>query len=229
MAKYEERAGGSMKTKKPQCWNTEASGNEINFGEEIVMSDISTAVAKSNVIQLEPRDCGDSVAAVDSERVNLDLDNNREFIELLFAEDAPSIDSLIALRNKLWDAGLSPSMDLFTNMVEWSVLVGIKLRDEHSAYGPVSDFLGAEILGGPSQPDLLVDGVIPVEVKVGAFNASALRQLQRYMAKYKSDTGVAVGRELLVQLPSNVRFIKICFSDESRRYEVVASEEGGAK
>ncbi|WP_256592282.1 Bro-N domain-containing protein [Pseudomonas sp. 2995-3] len=48
MAKYEERPGGSMKTKKPQCWNTEASGNEINFGEEIVMSDISTAT--SNVI-----------------------------------------------------------------------------------------------------------------------------------------------------------------------------------
>lgn len=48
MAKYEERPGGSIKTKKPQCWNTEASGNEINFGEEIVMSDISTAT--SNVI-----------------------------------------------------------------------------------------------------------------------------------------------------------------------------------
>ncbi|WP_256349276.1 MULTISPECIES: BRO-N domain-containing protein [Pseudomonas] len=48
MAKYEERPVGSMKTKKPQCWNTEASGNEINFGEEIVMSDISTAT--SNVI-----------------------------------------------------------------------------------------------------------------------------------------------------------------------------------
>lgn len=38
------------KTKKPQCGNTGASGNEINFGEEIVMSDISTAVAKSNVV-----------------------------------------------------------------------------------------------------------------------------------------------------------------------------------
>jgi hypothetical protein len=34
--------------KKPQCGNTEASENEINFEEEIVMSNISTAV--SNVI-----------------------------------------------------------------------------------------------------------------------------------------------------------------------------------
>ncbi|WP_335340673.1 phage antirepressor N-terminal domain-containing protein [Pseudomonas koreensis] len=43
-----ERASGSLKMKKPQCGNTEASENEINFEEEIVMSNISTAV--SNVI-----------------------------------------------------------------------------------------------------------------------------------------------------------------------------------
>ncbi|KTC25413.1 hypothetical protein AO392_14395 [Pseudomonas putida] len=37
-----------MKTKKPQCGNTEASGNEINFEEEIVMSDNSTNVVPFN-------------------------------------------------------------------------------------------------------------------------------------------------------------------------------------
>ena len=42
------RAGGSLKTKKPQCGNTEASGNDINLGEEIVMGDNS--IAASTVI-----------------------------------------------------------------------------------------------------------------------------------------------------------------------------------
>lgn len=46
MAGNAEQAGIGLKTKKPQCGNTEASGNEINFGEEIVMSDISTQSAK---------------------------------------------------------------------------------------------------------------------------------------------------------------------------------------
>ncbi len=212
--------------KAPSVAALEASGNVNQLRKNVEMNDSTTA---ANVIQLQPQGYGGPVAVVDGERVNLDLENNREFIELLFAEDAPSIDSLIALRNKLWDAGLSPSMVLFANMVEWSVLVGIKLRDEHNAYDSISDYLGAQVLGGPSQPDLLVGGLIPVEVKIGAFNASALRQLQRYMAKYKSDTGIAVGRELLVQLPPSVRFIKIAFSDESRQYEVLASEEGGVK
>ncbi|VVP89988.1 hypothetical protein PS918_03139 [Pseudomonas fluorescens] len=45
MAGNAEQAGGSLKTKKPQCGNTEASGNEINFGEEIVMSNNSTAAS----------------------------------------------------------------------------------------------------------------------------------------------------------------------------------------
>ncbi len=44
MARNAEQAGCSLKTKKPQCGNTEASRNEINFGEEIVMGDNSTNV-----------------------------------------------------------------------------------------------------------------------------------------------------------------------------------------
>lgn len=39
------RTDGSLKTKKPQCGNTEASRNEINFEEEIVMANSSTAVS----------------------------------------------------------------------------------------------------------------------------------------------------------------------------------------
>ncbi|WP_241493918.1 Bro-N domain-containing protein [Pseudomonas mediterranea] len=48
MAGSTKQAGSSLKTKKPQCGNTEASGNEINFEEEIVMSNISTEA--NNVI-----------------------------------------------------------------------------------------------------------------------------------------------------------------------------------
>lgn len=161
--------------------------------------------------------------------IDLDIENNREFLELLFAEESPSLDSLIALRNKLWDAGLSPSMTLFSNLVEWSALVEAKQREEWNAYSAVSEHLGAQILGGPSQPDLLIGGVIPVEVKSGSFGASALKQLARYMAKYSSESGVAVGRDLLVPLPENIRFIEIAFSDKSRRYEVVINDKEAAK
>lgn len=49
MAGNAERAGESLKRRSPGV-QARASGNEINFEEEIVMSDISTAVAKSNVI-----------------------------------------------------------------------------------------------------------------------------------------------------------------------------------
>lgn len=169
---------------------------------------------------------------MESERkhqIELDIENNRELLELLFEEESPSVDSLIALRNKLWDSGLSPSMTLFSNLVEWSGLVEFKQREEWNAYGAVSEHLGAQILGGPSQPDLLVDGVIPVEVKSGSFGASALKQLQRYMAKYSSESGIAVGRYLLVPLPENIRFIEIAYSDKSRRYEVVINDKEAAK
>lgn len=44
----EGKPGSGLKTKKPQCGNTEASGNEINFGEEIVMGDHSTNVIPFN-------------------------------------------------------------------------------------------------------------------------------------------------------------------------------------
>jgi len=48
MASNAGAAGNSLKKKKPQCGNTEASGNEINFEEEIVMGDNSTNVIPFN-------------------------------------------------------------------------------------------------------------------------------------------------------------------------------------
>ena len=48
---------------------------------------------------------------------------------------------------------------------------------------------------------------IPVEVKLNNFNATALRQLIRYMEFYDCKNGVAVGDKLTVELPDNIQFV----------------------
>lgn len=53
--------------------------------------------------------------------------------------------------------------------------------------------------------------LIPVEVKVDKFNASALKQLSRYMSVYNTKHGYAVAKRLTVMLPKNITFIP--FSD----------------
>lgn len=47
---------------------------------------------------------------------------------------------------------------------------------------------------------------IPIEMKVGTFNKKALIQLQRYLEKYNCDKGIAIGKELSVELPSATVF-----------------------
>ena len=59
------------------------------------------------------------------------------------------------------------------------------------------------------QPDSWVqvdDNILPVEIKNGPFDNKALRQLTRYIKFYNSKGGVAVGNELAIKLPSNIRF-----------------------
>ncbi|MGI2329697.1 hypothetical protein [Planococcus sp. YIM B11945] len=48
---------------------------------------------------------------------------------------------------------------------------------------------------------------IPVEIKLKAFTASSLKQLQRYMDFYKCDEGIAVGEKVTCDLPENILFI----------------------
>jgi hypothetical protein len=48
---------------------------------------------------------------------------------------------------------------------------------------------------------------IPVECKLHDFNTRALKQLQRYMAYYNCDNGIAVAATLTTILPSNIKFI----------------------
>ena len=65
---------------------------------------------------------------------------------------------------------------------------------------------------GKDIPDAWVvrDGhLIPVEVKLGKFDAKALKQLRRYMSAYASDSGIAVGRQLAVKLPHSIEFISL--------------------
>ena len=50
---------------------------------------------------------------------------------------------------------------------------------------------------------------IPVEVKRGCFDKKALRQLKRYMFVYQSKQGIAVAKELTVDLPENIIFVSL--------------------
>ena len=58
--------------------------------------------------------------------------------------------------------------------------------------------------------------IIPVEMKLGNFDQSALKQLNGYMKLYKSDYGIAIGKEQTVELPCNIKFLNI---DEIKKYE----------
>jgi hypothetical protein len=61
-------------------------------------------------------------------------------------------------------------------------------------------------------PDSFVklgDEVIPVEVKLDAFDNKALRQLMRYMKAYDAQRGLAVAGRLTVELPTNISFIEL--------------------
>lgn len=59
-------------------------------------------------------------------------------------------------------------------------------------------------------PDFWVEisgEISPVEIKLNAFDARALRQLKRYMHFYNTSRGIAVGANLTTDLPSDIVFI----------------------
>lgn len=61
-------------------------------------------------------------------------------------------------------------------------------------------------------PDFWVEtknGVIPIEIKYRDFNLKALHQLSRYISFYGATGGIAVGRNLTVELPENITFVSI--------------------
>ena len=60
------------------------------------------------------------------------------------------------------------------------------------------------------------DKIMPVEMKMGIFNHSALKQLQDYMNMYGCSYGIAIGSKTTVEIPDNITFIKM---EEVKRYD----------
>ncbi|MDT9694326.1 hypothetical protein Q5762_39525, partial [Streptomyces sp. P9(2023)] len=48
-----------------------------------------------------------------------------------------------------------------------------------------------------------------VEVKKNSINNKALNQIKKYMEKEKIKNGLLIGETLDVQLPSNIKFLKV--------------------
>lgn len=64
----------------------------------------------------------------------------------------------------------------------------------------------------PKRPDAWVkynEIIMPVEMKMGNFNYSALKQLQEYMKLYKCLYGIAIGSKTTIDLPDNIKFVEI--------------------
>ena len=58
--------------------------------------------------------------------------------------------------------------------------------------------------------------IIPVEMKKGIFNCSALKQLQDYMTMYDCSYGIAIGHKTTVEITDNITFIKM---EDVKRYD----------
>lgn len=71
-----------------------------------------------------------------------------------------------------------------------------------------------ELVDGPKhqnhQPDAWVKlngELTPVEMKKGKFDKTALRQLMRYIKVFEAKQGIAVAKELSIEIPSNIIFV----------------------
>lgn len=51
--------------------------------------------------------------------------------------------------------------------------------------------------------------VLPVEIKLGKFDAKAREQIERYIEFYGTKGGIAVGEKLTTPLPDHIKFIAI--------------------
>lgn len=67
--------------------------------------------------------------------------------------------------------------------------------------------------------------VMPVEVKKETFGKKALDQLERYISYYKTKGGIAVAKEIRVELPENILFISIDELEKADRQEQAATGE----
>ncbi|HBR6849224.1 hypothetical protein KIN39_09465 [Klebsiella aerogenes] len=151
------------------------------------------------------------------------LITNAPLLLKLKKESAPLVSELINCRNLMWDEGTDLDINLLDHLMQLAVDNKAKLRSEYSAYPEIAKYLNAEILGGPGQPDLKTKEGYPVEVKIGSFTYSALKQLLRYMDAAGADFGFACAKNLSVKLPENISFIQLDYKNNC--YVIV--EDGG--
>ena len=145
--------------------------------------------------------------------------NNKELIELIARENNFSFEDITNARSKIWSRGIDVSAPLFSNIVELYVLREIREREEVMMYAPIAEALGGEVLGGPSQPDCVVNG-IPVEAKNKPFNQSALKQLRRYMQAMHTSRGIAAAPECSIALPKNILYLQVSYNPATSSYEI---------
>lgn len=67
----------------------------------------------------------------------------------------------------------------------------------------------------------------PVECKKDSFDSKALCQLKRYMETYGSESGIAVGKDLGVELEENIIFISLSDLEKEAILEDTQKEEKG--
>lgn len=145
---------------------------------------------------------------------------NKNLIELLFNDELPSVDEVIKIHRD--DYSNLTNNRLFINIVELITRHDLYWSSEEGSYGILAKELNADITGSHGgSPDLITRDGTPVEVKKGDFNASALKQLERYMLKLRSSNGIAVGRNLTCKLPKNITFIKIAYNDDCHGWEIL--------
>lgn len=87
-----------------------------------------------------------------------------------------------------------------------------------------------KVTDGKNIPDSWIEiseKLCPVECKKGSFDNKAFAQLKRYMATYKSDFGVAVAKDLKVELSDNIIFIPLSDLIKKAKQEDKQKEEAG--
>lgn len=146
---------------------------------------------------------------------------NAAMLLLLRNEHAPLVNDVINAHRSEVELGNEIDPDLFCHLATLATAVEIKQSSEYYAYQVVAAFVCGVVVGGPSQPDVIAPGNIPVEIKTGSIDDKALIQLQRYMKAMKSDKGILCGKVLDIVLPLGIEFIAITYDAKARAYQIV--------
>lgn len=144
--------------------------------------------------------------------------HNRELLELLQHKEI-DYEEVMEAQTTMLTSGKRPDVSLAVHCIDLGACTFRAERSEQAMYQIIVDAFGGKVLGGPGQPDCLVNG-IPVEAKKDCFSKSSLSQLERYMSRYKSKYGMAAAPKLKIKLPECVFFLCVTFSQESRRYKI---------